>query len=230
MASRVSVILTSYNRPHMVQEAIQSVVMQEYRNWHLVIVDDGSNEETRKVILSHLVDALDIEIVWLARDNFINCRYTRAINAGLERVKGELITYLTDDDYYLPHRLARMVSAFDQNPSVAVVYGNQVINWLDINQNLLRYNYRGTFGVTRNPQCRIDHNSFMHRASCLKKLSKPYWPENDWKNGDVGFFNRLVEHWDFYPIDEVLDVHRWHPNSIQSRMDRGESPIYTQEI
>lgn len=224
---KFSVILTSYNRPNMVKQAINSVLTQSYQDFELIVVDDGSNPETLDTLLSFADQRM--YVISRGRVYVEGCRYADAINEGLEFAQGDVITYLTDDDYYLPHRLELMALRFG-NPDIHIVYGDQQVMWLDERGAVYRTLQRGTFGITTSPQCRIDHNSFAHKRSCLEGLEKPYWPTNDWKNGDIAFYNRLVPKYAFYPIESVLDVHRWHPNNIQSRMDRGEHPVYASEL
>ena len=58
-------------------------------------------------------------------------------------------------------------------------------------------------------------------------MEPPYWPEEDrhWAAADAVFWAKLAARWPFYPIDEVLDEHRWHRPNIQTRMIEGFSPI-----
>ena len=107
----VSVLLTSYNRPKMVQEAIESVLNQTYQNFELIILDDNSSEETQKV-LSRYLNGSKVKFYKSDvkdEDRWKEARYAVLFNVGLKMAKGELITYLCDDDYFLPQRLERMV-------------------------------------------------------------------------------------------------------------------------
>lgn len=230
---KVSVVLTSYNRPNMIREAVDSVVSQTMGDWELIIIDDGSKPEVLKYLTS-LAGDKRIEVLLRPpvepKDRLATCRYAESINIGLDRVKGDYITYLTDDDLYLPTRLDIMTQFLDMKSDVKIVYGRQqILAW----DSTWRYvGIRTTVGKTRDIMCKVDHNSFMHRKSCLTMLEKPYWPidKNIWKDGDTGFFGKLVQFWDFWPIEAVLDVHRIHPNAIQSRMNVGKSPLYSEEL
>lgn len=233
--SRVSIVLTSYRRPALVREAIASALGQTYREIELLVVDDNSGQET--------LDAIDQAIRRYApwqgppvvllqtgvpeQERLSMCRYAVAINYALEHATGDLVTYLTDDDRYLPHRVARMVEEL-RDPGKMIVYGDQLVVDIDGAGKETTRGPRGTVGVTRAPQCRVDHCSVMHRRSCLDRLVRPWWPEGqeNWGAGDAAFWGKLVEHWPFYPIQEVLDVHRWSVNNVQSRMIAGKSPIY----
>ena len=231
----VSVILTSFRRPRLVQEAIRSVLVQTYEDWELVLVDDNSGGETLRAIAS-VVDGHPrvriLETRVRESERLFTCRYAVAINMGIEAAHGSLITYLTDDDRYLPHRLTRMVCEFELHPERMIVYGDQrVLDLLPDGSERLRA-VRGTFGVTQRPERLVDHCSVMHRRNCLDQMERPYWPEEAryWAAADAVFWAKLATRWPFYPIDEVLDEHRWHRSNIQTRMIEGFSPIYTHEI
>lgn len=74
-----------------------------------------------------------------------------------------------------------------------------------------------------NAPCTIDHCSIMHRASVLPILEKrwnSYWDEDPqfYRIGDARFFWRLNHYWDFYPLDEILDINYITPHSIHAQL------------
>jgi len=240
MSPKISIVLTSYNRPNLVEEAIRSVFAQTFTNWELLLMDDGSNEETIET-LDRVVDELDItnldpRVFFCGREvdeeeRSTKCRYALNINDGLKLSDGEYITYLTDDCLFLPNRLERMAHELDNDPNKMVVYGMQRVQ-VRYDGDWRNFRIRNTIGKTRSPMCQVDHNSIMHRALCLEKLTKPYWVEDKsaWMDGDAYFFEKLATHFDFYPIQEVLDICRIHDNSVQSLVKAGKSPLYSEEI
>lgn len=229
-----SVILTSYNRPQLVVEAIESVQAQTCEDLELILCDDGSNARTRGAIANVLRNECRAKIHFFARKISClpknRCRYSQLLNQGIWLSTGKILTYLTDDDFYEPHRLELMARKF-QDPEVMICYGRQEIqDWTGKGWKTRKI--RPNRGVTSTPANIVDHCSFAHRRECLGKLSQPYWPEGSehWGGADGVFMSKLAEHWPFHPIDEITDVHRWHPNNIQSRMKRGQSPVYTEEM
>ena len=77
--------------------------------------------------------------------------------------------------------------------------------------------------ITNNAPCTIDHCSIMHRASVLPILEKrwnSYWDEDPqfYRIGDARFFWRLNHYWDFYPLDEILDINYITPHSIHAQL------------
>ncbi len=95
-----SIIIPSYNRAHMLPVAIQSVINQTYHDWELIIVDDGSTDNTKEVVASYNHDR--IIYIWQA-----NQERSVARNNGIKNAKGEYVCFLDSDDYYLPDRLKK---------------------------------------------------------------------------------------------------------------------------
>jgi spore maturation protein CgeD len=235
----VSVIMTSYNRPTLVKEAIQSVLDQTYEDFELIVVDDGSSQETVEAIDSF--DDYRIVKVFFGRRELEGARYCHSINEGLEIASGGFISYLTDDDLYRPRRLEVMTAELLRDPQKWVVYGQQLVQFLDEDKKLVTEYVRDMLGITRDMSLiagTIDHNSFMHRADCLRWLDKPYWPTHNWAAGDKEFLSRLTQRWNLHPVRvnrpghrlvEILDVHREHPNGVGINLQLGKPPIYIEE-
>lgn len=221
---KVSCILTSYNRPNYIQDAITSVINQTYPHWELIIVDDNSNEETQEVIDSYVKTDPRIQILQTGvkeEDRRKTTRYATGINMALPRLSGDLVTYLTDDDIYYPGRFEKMVEVFEANEQIHIVYGKQCFAVL-VDGQFQKSGIRPLVGITREPVEKIDHNSIMHRTSCFKLI--PRWNDDPaiWAWADAVFFLDLAKHWDFHPVDYVTDEHRYHPKSIQAKHNRQE--------
>lgn len=223
---KISCILTSYNRPRSVRQAIASVQGQTYPHWELIIVDDNSNAQTQQV-LNEIVEK-DERITLIqsgvsAEDRPKTTRYATCINMALEVITGDLVTYLTDDDIYYRTRFAKMAEVFQKNPDIHVLYGKQKVVVMS-NNHITRTFIRPLWGVTRIPMGKVDHNSFMHRKSCLDIVKG--WDDHPslWKAGDAAFFRKLVKHWSFHPLPVLTDEHRIHEKGVQRKMARGTKP------
>jgi len=112
----ISVVLATHDRPRMLARAIQSVVAQRYTRWQLVVVDDGTNPGTREAI-----EAADDERVALARGPQRGVAAAR--NTGLERIEGEIVCYLDDDNVMHPAWLQAVAHAFAERADITVAYG-----------------------------------------------------------------------------------------------------------
>ena len=165
---KVTVILTSYNKPGMVGKAIESVLSQTFKDFELIICDDNSNDETKAVIRSYMSDPrlvyLQSNVKEEARRE--KCRYAFMINQALNIAKGEYITYLCDDDIFYPKRLKIMSRVLDEDTEKNIVYGKQKIVRLSGRILGVTTGIRETVGVTWDAGGKVDHNSIMHRKTC----------------------------------------------------------------
>jgi glycosyltransferase involved in cell wall biosynthesis len=108
----VSVIIPTYNRGWIVQEAIDSVLDQDFRDFELIVVDDGSDDNTREML-----SAYGKAITILRQPNR---GVSAARNRGIAEAAGQLIAFLDSDDLWLPGKLASQVKFFEENADAVV--------------------------------------------------------------------------------------------------------------
>jgi len=111
---RVSVIIPTYNRAALLEQAVRSVLAQTHPDLEVIVVDDGSTDDTAKVVGSF--DDLRVRYLHQA-----HAERSIARNRGMAEAKGAYIALLDDDDLYLPHKLARQVEFLEANPTVELV-------------------------------------------------------------------------------------------------------------
>ncbi len=109
---QVSVIIPTYNRAGHLREALDSVLAQEFRSFELIVVDDGSTDETPPLLLKYG------DSIRVLRQK--NRGVSAARNAGIAAGRGALIAFLDSDDIWLPGKLSRQVEFFGQNPEVLI--------------------------------------------------------------------------------------------------------------
>jgi hypothetical protein len=121
----VSVILPTHNRSNLLRRAVDSVCAQIYPQWEIVIVDDGSTDDTPVVVeqLHKRLGEDHLRILRIAHSGVCAAR-----NHGLAEARGELIAYLDDDNFMHPLWLKAVVWGFLQRPDVDVVYGGIIID------------------------------------------------------------------------------------------------------
>lgn len=107
----LSVIIPSYNHEKYIREAIESVLQQTYTNLELIIVDDGSKDNSLEIIRSYD----DARIKLIAQEN---AGAHNAINRGLSEAKGEYLAILNSDDVYEKKRFQVMIEEMEKNPEV----------------------------------------------------------------------------------------------------------------
>ncbi|RPI78464.1 MAG: glycosyltransferase family 2 protein [Chloroflexi bacterium] len=113
---QVSVIIPTRNRANLLAEAIESVLNQTYSDFELVIVDDGSTDHTAEVVTAFR----DQRIVYCKQEKQ---ERGAARNKGVALSQGEFITFLDDDDWYMPRKLEIQVRELRANPDVGIVIG-----------------------------------------------------------------------------------------------------------
>jgi glycosyltransferase involved in cell wall biosynthesis len=115
----VSVIISTHNRKDLVKEAVRSSVEQDYSRSEVIVVDDGSTDDTK----SELSRMFGSRIHYVFQENG---QKSRARNKGVIESGGELICFLDSDDILLPHALSARVECFLQNEGCQVSYGQSL--------------------------------------------------------------------------------------------------------
>ncbi|MCU0546424.1 MAG: glycosyltransferase [Oscillatoriaceae cyanobacterium Prado104] len=116
---RVSVIIPTYNSAAYILKAIESVFEQTYKNWEIIVVDDGSTDNTSEVLAPYL----DL-IQYVYQDNQ---GAAIARNHACQLAKGEFLAFLDADDLFLPEKLEKQVACFDADTALDLVQTGWVI-------------------------------------------------------------------------------------------------------
>jgi glycosyltransferase involved in cell wall biosynthesis len=117
-AGLVSTIITVFNRPVWVVDAIESVLAQSYRPIEIVVVDDGSTDDTGDVVRRLACAHHDI-IKYVRKDHD---GFTRAVNAGLDHINGAFVQFLDSDDVLAPEKFAIQVDGLRSHPECGISY------------------------------------------------------------------------------------------------------------
>jgi len=115
---KVSVILPCYNGARWVDGAIGSILAQTYKNFELLIIDDGSADASMVTIAPFICDK---RIRYVYQDNI---GFSGAINRGLRESSGELVGFIGQDDLWMPNKLEVQVKYFDEHKNVDLVHSN----------------------------------------------------------------------------------------------------------
>jgi len=116
---KVSVVIPTYNRASMVAEAIESVLSQSYKDLEVIVVDDGSTDNTEDVLRPYFS-----QITYIKQENRGNAA---ARNKGLKEAKGVLIAFNDSDDLWVHDKLEKQVGFMDEHPDIDMVCGNGII-------------------------------------------------------------------------------------------------------
>src|SRR5579862_5259447 len=115
---RVSVIIPAYNAARYLPSSIESVMAQTYQDWEIVVVDDGSTDNT-KTVLSSYQEQLQDKIHCIHQSNR---GLPAARNTAIRASRGEIMALLDADDVWLPARLSRSVRELDRDPEIGLVH------------------------------------------------------------------------------------------------------------
>lgn len=116
-APRVSVIMPTYDHAAFIRRALESLMAQTLADWELLIVDDGSPDDTEAVVRPFLADA---RISYIAHER--NLGLGAALNTGLRLARAPIVAYLPSDDLYHPAHLAGLLAALDAHPEAVLAY------------------------------------------------------------------------------------------------------------
>lgn len=106
----VSIIMPAYNSARYICDSIESVINQTYKDWELIIVDDGSTDDTSAIIKQYIDADKRISCYYQA-----NARQGIARNTGIAKSKGSLIAFLDSDDLWLSNKLSLMMEEFEKS-------------------------------------------------------------------------------------------------------------------
>jgi glycosyltransferase involved in cell wall biosynthesis len=116
----VSIITPFFNGERYLLETIESVIQQKYTNWELILIDDGSSDNSTRVAQSYSQKFAG-KIFYIQHDNHENKGASASRNLGISKSRGELLAFLDSDDVWLPEKLQRQVDLLKENPQATVV-------------------------------------------------------------------------------------------------------------
>lgn len=117
---QVSVVMIFLNAEKFIEEAIDSVIAQTYDNWELLLVDDGSTDNSTKIALQY-TEKLPGKVRYLEHEGHQNRGMSATRNLGIRNAQGKYITFLDSDDIWLPDKLEQQVAILESHPEVALV-------------------------------------------------------------------------------------------------------------
>lgn len=254
----VSIILPAYNHESFVLDSISSIIGQNYPCIELIVINDGSKDNTH-----HMIE----KIIPLCKSRFIRFEYLNQKNQGLSKTlnqgilwsQGQFITVLASDDIMKPHKVSALLSVFQKrDKDIGLVYGNA--EFIDNEGNKINLDNRGNpcligegwenfieFYIRKKPDVKIGINTFDY----IQLLKGNFLPAMSvmWRKDilvKVGMFtpNIMIEDWDLWLrmarttkavyIDSVVASYRWHQNNTVktqiAKLREGQDFILKREL
>jgi glycosyltransferase involved in cell wall biosynthesis len=131
MTDLISVIIPTFNRSAVLLRAIESVLNQTYNNFELIIVDDGSTDET-ELLLSPYIKSGQLHYYKKTNGGVASAR-----NYGVKQSSGAWIAFLDSDDEWLPEKLSEQIKYLSQHPELSIAYTEEI--WI---RNSIRVNQK----------------------------------------------------------------------------------------
>ena len=208
---KVSIIIPTFNRLPMLKEAVDSVLAQDFEDFELIIVDDGSTDGTA-----------DKMIKYGGRIKLLRHKENRGVsaarNSGIIHAKGKYIGFLDSDDLWVKGKLEFQVSFLDENPHYPLCYTDEI--WIRkgkrVNPMLKHTKYSGWIFEKCLPLCTISPSSVMMRKTLFSRVG--LFDEALPVCEDYDFWLRVSTRFPVFFIDKKMIIKRGgHSDQLSNR-------------
>jgi glycosyltransferase involved in cell wall biosynthesis len=196
-----SVILPTYNRAHLIERAILSVTGQTFKDWELIIVDDGSTDNTAETVAKFT----DTRIKYVYQTNQ---ERSAARNTGIKSSTGKFVCFIDSDDFWYPNHLETLEQKIvEQKEKIALYYTAMRWKFTDHAEDVIFERPEG-----KNPVEYVIANQIAPSSACLHAQITQNIKFNTALtiNEDVEFFARIVNEYDLIQIPVItidLNIH-----------------------
>ena len=195
----VSVIIPTYNRGWTLAEAVESVLAQDYKDFELIVVNDGSTDDTKNILAVYEgVTVLDQT----------NQGVSAARNNGVAHSRGSYVAFLDSDDLWLPQKLAVQVDFFRKNPEVLICQTQEtwVRNGRRVNPGKRHQKQSGMFFERSLELCLVSPSAVMMKKALFEEMGG--FDESLPACEDYDLWLRINAKYPIYLIDQSLIVKR----------------------
>jgi glycosyltransferase involved in cell wall biosynthesis len=219
----VSVIISTYNDKNTLLHAINSVLNQTYKDFELILINDGSTDCSLNIIKEYLEK--DNRIILINKEN---SGLTKSLNIGLKKAKGKYIARIDADDIWKLTKLEKQIKFLEKNQNYGLIgtaydeideYGNIIykkqrtlllLNDKDIKKNIVKFNP-------------FFHSSVVFRKEILSNIG--FYNESFKYTQDYEFWIRIISSYKVINLDEILASRRYSENMISIKKEK-EQKIY----
>ena len=213
----VSIIIPVYNGEQYIKDTILSVLNQTYRNYELIIVDDGSTDTTKQII-----DIFKDPRIKYHYQN--NTGLSASRNKGIELSQGEFLAFLDADDIWLPFKLELQVNAIKNDFNVGLVFG-----WVYYMDNDSRIVGNKKYDITKDFYINILLGNYVDNGSqplirreCFDKVGKfDHIPAEDWD-----MWIRIAKEYKFCNINDFLVIYRINLSGLSKNYKNMEEGLF----
>ncbi len=212
--ANVSVIIPTYQRAHIVSQAIESVLVQTINDYEIIVVIDGSTDNTKEV-LAQFGDK--ITVIYQENKGIAAAR-----NTGIIAAQGHYIAFLDDDDLWLPNMLEKQLACFESAPKIGLVYSDMFYfndsgvlpdKWTNVYTPPPVFEILALFARNFIPASTV-----VVRRECLEEVG--LFDETLRFCEDYDLWLRIIEKFPIYFLNEPLGYCRQSANSLQSNREQ----------
>lgn len=223
MSPLFSIVIPTFNRSKKLKETLKSVLAQSFTSFEVLVMDDGSTDDTPEVVKSFRDNRIRYE--WAPNSGGPSTPRNRGIDAS----KADWICFLDADDLWYPDKLKRVSEMISQNPECDVICHNELMLSKENDKKILSYGpferdfYRKmlTYGNCMSTSATTVKRSFLERHDLRFNQSPDYVIVEDydlWLR--IAFFDGI-----FYFMDDILGEYRVGNENISSNIDRARQNL-----
>jgi glycosyltransferase involved in cell wall biosynthesis len=195
---QVSVIIPTYNRAQRLGKAIDSVLVQSHQDFELIVVDDGSEDNT-----DELIENYNSDIVYIRQEN---SGAAAARNRGIEKARYNLLAFLDSDDWFAENKLKTQIQAMNRNPSCLISHTNEIWyrNGQILNQKLKHKKSSGDIFAQSLELCAVGMSTIMIHKEIFDRYG--FFDEGYPCCEDYEFWLRISAEEKFLLVEESLTL------------------------
>lgn len=232
----ISVILCCYNSQKFIKETLKSIKEQTFKNYELIIIDDGSEDETVR-ILENFIEVNQEIVIKLIKQN--NMGLPKARNVALSHCKYNLIAIIDHDDIWVNNKLSEQISHIKKNENCYLFFSDfQYLNYNSINSTRfkisalkdkflpykLNLKKKYSFVNLSILGCFIGSSTVIFKKEVINTIGN--FDENYKFLTDYIFFLKLSKNYDIYCSKSVLSKWRYHKENATTRLNK----VYIKEM
>jgi glycosyltransferase involved in cell wall biosynthesis len=207
----VTIIIPSFNQGRFIRETIESCLSQDYQPMEILVVDGGSMDDTVAILKSFRAPQLQW---WSEPDRGV----VDAVNKGIARARGDILTIQSSDDVFLPGAIAAAVTALEANPTAGLAYGD--VELMDENSRLLGVDRQGPFDFA---QYLGRFQYIPQPGTCFTRAALQAvrgWREPYSYAADADFWMRIAARFPVCKLDRVIARYRYHAQQRDRQRER----------
>jgi len=217
---QISVVIPVYNGEKTIEESIASVLAQTFTDFELIIINDGSQDNTPNIVQQIIQQTIDSRIKLYS---YPNRGLATSRNRGITKAQGEYISFLDADDLWTKDKLASQYEALQTHPQAAVAYSGT--DWIDEFGNFLKHSSPPSISGNIYGVLLLSNIVGSGSNALIKKealLITSNFDESLKASEDWDFLIRLAAKYEFVRIDAPQILYRQSPDSMSSKLNYQE--------